>query len=491
MTDEAVTRADVGLRSERGPVLLAVMLSTGLVAIDATILATAVNAIVGDLGGFTQFPWLFSVYLLGQAVAVPIYGKIADLVGRKKVMLFGVGMFVLGSILCGSAWNMTALIAFRAIQGLGAGAVQPIGMTIIGDIYTVAERAKVQGYLAGVWAAASVIGPTLGGFFADYAGWRWIFWINIPLGAAAAIVLIRRFHENVTPTRHRIDYAGAGLLAIGSALLVLALLEGGTRWSWVSWESGLVLGGAAGALLAAVIVERRAAEPILPGWVLGERTQGPANLAALLVGVVLISLTTYIPLYGQSALRTSALVAGLALAALTMGWPVAAANAGRLYLRIGFRATALVGALVVTAGSASLLLLTATSSIWQVAASCFVTGIGLGLLAPSTMVALQSAVPWERRGVATGANMFARSLGSALGAAMAGALANAALAVPVGSTGIQPGMFTPEQISTAARTVFLGTTVAAAIAIGAVLLMPRGGAGKSERTTPEASPGRR
>ncbi|WP_229119470.1 MDR family MFS transporter [Enemella evansiae] len=491
MTDEAVTRAGVGLRSERGPVLLAVMLSTGLVAIDATILATAVNAIVGDLGGFTQFPWLFSVYLLGQAVAVPIYGKIADLVGRKKVMLFGVGMFVLGSILCGSAWNMTALIAFRAIQGLGAGAVQPIGMTIIGDIYTVAERAKVQGYLAGVWAAASVIGPTLGGFFADYAGWRWIFWINIPLGAAAAIVLIRRFHENVTPTRHRIDYAGAGLLAVGSALLVLALLEGGTRWSWVSWESGLVLGGAAVALLAAVIVERRAAEPILPGWVLGERTQGPANLAALLVGVVLISLTTYIPLYGQSALRTSALVAGLALAALTMGWPVAAANAGRLYLRIGFRATALVGALVVTAGSASLLLLTATSSIWQVAASCFVTGIGLGLLAPSTMVALQSAVPWERRGVATGANMFARSLGSALGAAMAGALANAALAVPVGSTGIQPGMFTPEQISTAARTVFLGTTVAAAIAIGAVLLMPRGGAGKAERTTPEASPGRR
>lgn len=491
MTDEAVTRDGVGLRSERGPILLAVMLSTGLVAIDATILATAVNAIVGDLGGFTQFPWLFSVYLLGQAVAVPIYGKIADLVGRKKVMLFGVGMFVLGSILCGSAWNMTALIAFRAIQGLGAGAVQPIGMTIIGDIYTVAERAKVQGYLAGVWAAASVIGPTLGGFFADYAGWRWIFWINIPLGAAAAIVLIRRFNEDVTRTRHRIDYAGAGLLAVGSALLVLALLEGGTRWAWVSWQSGLVLGGAVVALLAAVVVERRAAEPILPGWVLTARTQGPANLAALLVGVVLISLTTYIPLYGQSALHTSALVAGLALAALTIGWPISAANAGRFYLRIGFRATALIGACVVTLGAASLLLLTASSSIWQVAASCLVTGLGLGLLAPATMVALQSAVPWERRGVATGANMFARSLGSALGAAMAGALANATLAIPVGASGIQPGMFTPDQISAAARTVFLGTTVAAAIAIIAVLLMPRGGAGRSDRTTPEAAPGRR
>ncbi|NNG36970.1 MDR family MFS transporter [Nakamurella aerolata] len=460
------------------------MLSTALVAIDATILATAVNAIVGDLGGFTQFPWLFSVYLLSQAVAVPIYGKIADLVGRKKVMLFGVAMFVLGSILCGSAWNMTVLIVFRAIQGLGAGAVQPIGMTIIGDIYTVAERAKVQGYLAGVWAAASVVGPTLGGVFADHLGWRWIFWINVPLGAAAAVVLIRRFTEKVTRKPHRIDYAGAALLAIGSALLVLGLLEGGTRWSWTSWQSGVVLGGALVALLAAIWVERHAAEPMLPGWVLSDRTQRSANLVGLLVGIVLISLTTYIPLYGQSALHTSALVAGLALAALTMGWPLAATNAGRLYLKIGFRSTALIGAGIAAAGAASLLLLGAGSSIWQVAVSCFVTGVGMGLLVPPTMVALQSAVPWERRGVATGANMFARSIGSALGAAMSGALANAALSVPVGASGIQPGMFSAEQISTAARTVFLGATVAAVLAVAAVLLMPRDrrGGGEHDRT---------
>src|SRR3954470_19103210 len=159
----AISRADVGLRSERGPILLAVMLSIGLVAIDATILATAVPAIVGDLGGFTQFPWLFSVYLLAQAVTVPIYAKLADQYGRKPVMLVGVGLFVLGSLLCGLAWGMTSLIAFRAVQGLGAGAVQPMGMTIIGDIYSVQERAKVQGYLASVWAVSAVIGPTLGG----------------------------------------------------------------------------------------------------------------------------------------------------------------------------------------------------------------------------------------------------------------------------------------------------------------------------------------
>src|SRR3954469_20350070 len=226
MTTERIDRASVGLRSERGPILLAVMLSVGLVAIDATILATAVPSVVDDLGGFTQFPWLFSIYLLAQAVSVPIYSKLADQRGRKPVMLIGVGLFVLGSILCGFAWSMPALIAFRLLQGLGAGAVQPIGLTIVGDIYSVAERAKVQGYLASVWGIASFVGPTLGGVFSDYASWRWIFFVNIPLGAAAAWMLMHRFHEDVTKVaRHQIDYAGTTLLAVGGSLLLLGLLE--------------------------------------------------------------------------------------------------------------------------------------------------------------------------------------------------------------------------------------------------------------------------
>ncbi len=198
MTTQPATRSAVGLRSERGPVLLAVMLSVALVAIDATILATAVPAVVDDLGGFTSFPWLFSIYLLAQAVSVPIYGKVADLYGRKPVMLLGIGLFVVGSLLCGIAWSMPALIFFRLVQGLGAGAVQPMGMTIVGDIYSLAERAKVQGYIASVWAMASVIGPTLGGVFADYLSWRWIFFVNLPLGLAAGWVLWRRFDENVS-----------------------------------------------------------------------------------------------------------------------------------------------------------------------------------------------------------------------------------------------------------------------------------------------------
>ena len=196
----------VGFRSERGPILISLMLATSLVALDSTIVATAVPSIVADLGGFSQFPWLFSVYLLALAVSVPLYGKLSDLFGRKPIMLFGIGLFLLGSILCGFAWSMPALIAFRAVQGLGAGAVQPMSITIAGDIYTLAERAKAQGYLASVWAMSAVVGPTLGGLFAQYLTWRWIFFVNIPLCALAAWMLIRRFHESAQPrARRRID----------------------------------------------------------------------------------------------------------------------------------------------------------------------------------------------------------------------------------------------------------------------------------------------
>src|SRR5215213_3388911 len=203
------SRAAVGLRSARGPILLSVMLSVGLIAIDSTILATAVPSIVNDLGGFAHFPWLFSIYLLAQAVSVPIFAKFSDLVGRKPIMLIGVGLFVAGSILCGLAWSMPALIAFRALQGIGAGSVQPTAMTIIGDVYSVAERAKVQGYVASVWAMSAVVGPTLGGLFVDFLDWRWIFFVNIPLGAFAAWTLMRRFVEDVERKTHRIDFAGA------------------------------------------------------------------------------------------------------------------------------------------------------------------------------------------------------------------------------------------------------------------------------------------
>ena len=218
----------VGFRSERGPILIALMLATGLVAIDATLVATAVPSIVADIGGFSSFPWLFSAYLLAQAVSVPIYGKLSDMVGRKPIILAGIGLFLLGSILCGVAWSMPALIAFRALQGLGAGAVLPVSITIAGDIYSLEERAKVQGYLASVWAASSVVGPSLGGIFASLGAWRGIFLVNVPLCLLAGWMLLRTLHENVEPAKHKVDYPGAALLAGSLTLLILGALQGGS-----------------------------------------------------------------------------------------------------------------------------------------------------------------------------------------------------------------------------------------------------------------------
>lgn len=473
MSNQQVTRASVGLRSERGPVLLAVMLSTALVAIDATILATAIPAVVSDLGGFSQFPWLFSVYLLAQAVSVPIYGKLSDLVGRKPVMLTGIALFVLGSVLCGAAWNMPALIVFRALQGLGAGAIFPMAMTIIGDTYTLRERPKVMGYTASVWGMSSIIGPALGGVFADYLSWRWIFFVNIPIGIAAAVMLWFRFHEQVERKRHRIDYAGAGLLAVGGSLLVLGLLEGGIAWAWDSPISIAILTGAGVLLMVFGLVERRAAEPILPLWIFGHRILNGTSAASLVVGVLLIGLVSYVPLYAQGVLGSSALVAGFAVAAMTVGWPISAALSGRLYFKIGFRDTGFVGAALLLVGTGLLLTVNIDSSVLHLAAASFFVGLGLGLIASPTLVAAQSSVGWETRGVVTGTNIFARSVGSAVGIAVFGAVANAAVARRGGDVSGDLEQLSAEVLEPALHAVFVGSAIAGVVMLLALAVIPR------------------
>ncbi|GAA4669270.1 MULTISPECIES: MDR family MFS transporter [Amycolatopsis] len=488
----------VGLRSERGPVLVAIMLSTGLVALDSTIIATAVPSVVRDLGGFSQFPWLFSVYLLTQAVTVPLYGKFADSLGRKPVLFFGIGVFLLGSVLCGAAWSMPVLIAARAVQGIGAGAVQPISMTVVGDLYTLEERARVQGYVASVWGIASVLGPALGGLFAEYLSWRLIFFINLPLGAVAVWMLVRHFPESVRRRAHRVDYAGAALLTGGFSLLILGLLEGGVAWPWLSVPSLVIFVFAVVLLAVFGFAERRAAEPVLPLWVFSRRVLTGGNLIAFVVGALLIGLSSYLPTYAQGVLGTGPVVAGFALAALTVGWPLAATVSGRIYLRIGFRDTALIGIVFVIAGAAlTALLLREGTSIWVAAGASFVLGVGLGLCASPTLVAAQSTVGWSQRGVVTGANMFSRSLGSAVGAAVFGAIANATLAArfaspPAGVSaelprsadatslvlGGQPeradvAAYVREALQAATHHVFLGLVVLGVLGIGALVLMPR------------------
>ena len=399
-------------------------------------------------------------------MSVPVYAKLSDVIGRKPIMLIGIGLFLLGSILCGVAWSMPVLIAFRVVQGLGAGAVQPMAITIAGDIYTLAERAKVQGYLASVWAISSVVGPTLGGVFAAVGIWRGIFLINIPLCLMAGWMLVRSFHEKIERVKHRVDYLGAGLLTVSLTLLILGALEGGQAWAWNSAISSAVFAGGAVLFAAFLLVERRAAEPVLPPWVVSRRLLATTAMIAFGVGAVMLGLTSYVPTFLVGALSTSPILAGLALAALTIGWPISASQSGRLYLRIGFRNTALIGITVTVIGTAVLALTASSPNIALVAGSCFIVGLGLGLVATPTLIAAQTSVEWNERGVVTGTNLFARSIGSAIGVAVFGAIANAVYA------GTPHGDTDPQTIVAASAAVFLAVMICAVLTVVAVIGMP-------------------
>ncbi|MFD5214209.1 MFS transporter [Microbacterium sp. NPDC058345] len=462
----SVDRASVGLRSERGPVLGALMLATGLIAIDATILATAVPSIVRDLGGYQEFPWLFSVYLLAQAVSVPIYSRFADTLGRKPIIMLGIGLFLLGSVLCGFAGSMMWLIVFRIVQGLGAGAVAPMSMTIVGDIYTVAERAKVQGYIASVWAVSSVVGPALGGVFAQLDAWRWIFFVNIPLCALAAWMLLKHYHEQKQTHRHRIDVAGAVLLTIGLTGVILGLLEGGSAWEWISLPSLLCFGAGALALVGFAFVERRAAEPIIDFRLFSRRLIVTTTTVSFGIGALMIGVTSFAPTYLEGSLGIAPLLSGLAVAALTLGWPIAAANVGRLYLRIGFRRTALIGLSIATIAAAALAVTGPWPNPFTLAGIAFVLGFGLGWSAAPTLISAQASVGWGERGAVTGMNAFARSAGSAVGVAIFGAISNAVIAQGAGPQN-------PGTVVAASTWVFVGAAVTAALTLLASLFMPR------------------
>jgi EmrB/QacA subfamily drug resistance transporter len=411
----------------RGLVVAALMLTTGLAAIDATIVATAVPQIVHDLGGFAKFPWLFSLYLLTQSVLVPIYGRLADVFGRKPMLLFGVGVFLVASVLCGSAWSMVSLIAFRGLQGIGAGAIIPMTTTIVADLYEPADRGRIQGYISGVWGVSAIVGPTVGGLFAQYLSWRGIFFVNIPIGLGSLWMLQRHLQEDVVRRSHRIDVGGAVVLTLGLSALILALLEGGVSWSWTSAQSIALFVVAAALLAAFVPIERGAAEPILPLWVFRPRILVSTNGAGFVIGAILIGLTSYVPTFAQRVVGVGAVVAGLAMGAMTVGWPIAATLSPKVYLRIDYRRTALLGGTFAIAGCLLFALFVDGSSVWRVAVASFVTGIGLGFSSVSTVVSAQSVVGWERRGVVTGTNMFVRSLGSAVGVAVFGGIVNSEL----------------------------------------------------------------
>lgn len=423
---EAARQAQSG-NTKRPYVLVAMMLGMFMAAIEATIVATAMPSIVGDLGGASLFSWVFSAFLLMQAISVPVYGKLADLYGRKPIYTVGVIIFLAGSMACGLAHSMLALILFRFIQGIGAGAVQPIATTIVGDIYTVEERGQIQGYLASVWGISSVVGPLVGAFFVQSVGWSWVFWINIPIGILSLIGLWTFLHESVEKKKHRIDYEGSILLFISIMAVMVTLIQGGSAWSWNSAQVYILLAVFLIAFILFIFQEKRAKEPTIPlsMWKLPIITTG--NLAALTTGALMIGISSFLPTFIQEVMEQSPTIAGFTLATMSIGWPISSTIGGRLMSKIGYKPIALSGGVLLIAGTLLFFFMDpAYGPIWP-AVSSFVVGSGMGLATTTFIVAIQSSVDWKMRGVATGTNMFMRILGTSIGVSLLGGIYNSRL----------------------------------------------------------------
>jgi EmrB/QacA subfamily drug resistance transporter len=423
--------------TRRPLVLAAVMLAMFMGAIEATIISTAMPAIVGDLGGFSLYSWVFSSYLLMNAVTVLIYGKLSDLFGRKPIITTGIIIFLIGSILCGIAGSMEQLIFFRFIQGLGAGAVMPLATTIVGDIYTKEERAKIQGYLSSVWGISAISGPAIGGLLVEFVSWRYVFWINIPLGLLAIAGLHFFLHENIEKKKPDIDYVGATILTISISTLMFILVEGGVHISWSSWEAiSLILISIAG-IIAFIFYEKRLAEPMMPFELWKSRSILVANVVSLTTGVMLIGISSFLPAFVQGVMERSATVAGFTLTAMSIGWPIASTMAGRLLLKIGYFKTSLIGGISLIIGSVFFVTMDpAGGPLWAACGSFFV-GIGMGLTSTSFIVSIQSNVEWKIRGIATATNMFMRNLGNTVGAALLGGILNSRIQTYIEKNGTE------------------------------------------------------
>lgn len=405
-------------------VVASLMLAMFLAAIEATIVATAMPTIIGSLGGFRLYSWVFSAFLLAQGAFIPIFGRLSDLYGRKPVFTVATCIFLLGAFLSGHARSMVELIVFRAVQGLGAAGVQPITQTIIGDIFTLEERARVQGWLSSVWGISSVAGPTLGGIIVDHWSWPWIFYINIPLGLIAIAGLWLFLRERPAAQRHSIDYPGSALLVTAVTALLVFVIEGGTGWPWLSAGSLGFLSLAIGAGTVFLWWENRVAEPLLPLGLFANRVMTFCDLAVLFSGALTLGISSFTPTLVQGVMGTSATVAGLALGAMSIGWPLASTFSGRLMLRIGYRSTALAGSLFTILSAVVMLSLPYVPGVATAATGSFLMGLGMGLTSTTFIVAVQGAVSWEQRGVATSSNAFMRMLGSTLGVAIFGNILN-------------------------------------------------------------------
>lgn len=410
--------------TERGLILTGVLLATFLAAIEGTVTGPAGPAIAGDFQGMQWLSWIFTAYLLTMAVTTPIFGKVSDLFGRKPVFLGGTAVFLAGSLLCGLSQNMPQLVAFRALQGIGAGALIPMTFTIIGDIYSIEERAKTQGLLSSVWGISSLVGPLLGGYVVEYLSWRWVFVFNLPFGVLAIVFILRFLKEERVRRKTEIDLWGVLLFAGGMSALLFGLSTGGEN---LAWSSPLVLGtltGAAVLLAGFLMVERRVPEPMLPLKLFRVRNIAFSTGANLLVSTLIIGLSTYVPLWVQGVEGGSAALSGLLAAPLSVGWMFGSVLGGRMILKSGARRTAMLGLALIAAGAIGLALVEQGAPKLVLLAFMALCGVGFGCCSTVFTIIAQSSVGHSMRGASTGLNTFTRSLGQTVGVAVFGTWLN-------------------------------------------------------------------
>ena len=427
----------------RWAVTAGVMTGMFIAALEATVVGTAMPTVIASLGGLNHYSWVFSAYLVTSTVTVPVWGKLSDLYGRRLLYQIGIGIFLLGTLLSGLSTSMTQLIVFRAIQGLGAGALIPLGMTIIGDTFTVEERAKMQAYFSGVWGLSSIIGPVVGGFITDQINWRWVFFINLPIGVVAALIIGVALREPKQRNRPSIDYAGAILLMVALSLMMLGMVEG--SGGMFAPQNVVILSASAVLLCIFALVELRTKDPIIPFELFRNKTISIAVAAGFLGGISMFGAISFIPLFAQGALGFSATAAGSLLTPLMLAWVSMSIIGGRLMLRIGYRVITMVGYSALTLGFVMLALFDRDTHQFWLYLDLMIIGTGLGLSMLTLLIAVQQAVEKSKLGVATSLNQFSRSIGGAIGVAILGAVLTASLAVEFDRSAKESGALTAQE----------------------------------------------
>jgi EmrB/QacA subfamily drug resistance transporter len=406
---------------QRKLVTLGVITGLFLGALEGTVVGTAMPTVVARLGGIDIYSWVFSIYLLTSTVTMPVWGKLSDLYGRRRFYLIGIGLFMLGSALSGQSNSMVELITYRAIQGLGAGALVPLGLTIIGDIYSLEERSRMQGLFSGVWGMASLIGPLVGGLITEHVSWRWVFYINVPFGLAAATIIGLTLKEPPMEKQARIDTKGVISFAASMTLLLLAMMKGGRG---ESWTSPLILGMFVASALAMglfIVWERTAPEPIIPLSLLQEnRLFFAGSINGFLSGMAMFGTMSFIPLYVQGVLGTSATKAGAVLIPLTFGWTMFSIISSRLLLKVGYRPLVITGMVSLVAGFLLLIQLEPATPWALICADVFLIGVGMGLSVVTLTIAVQNSVQRQYMGIATSAITFFRIIGGMIAVAIMG-----------------------------------------------------------------------